>query len=329
VKFDTWEIIVNPRYASLFLSVILCLSVLQPTITISSREPLVSYSVKSSEYYTAHGPVNIDADQDFIDYGFPGDGSAENPYRLERLNITSSASLGKAVSVRDTHSYFIIRDCCIVSEYIGIALLDVTAGTGLINNNTLISASGGGGGITVDTVNCTISDNRCANWAQGIHLNQASQCIISRNNVSDSTYQGINIRYSDNNTIIGNRIINSTQHGLVFVGTSGFNVVYNNTFISNGNVAEYTIDNDHSGSLHSQGYDEGSDNIWYDMGSKTGNIWSDYPGFGSYTIDGPANSFDLYPTSSQPSQVYIIIAFSTALVLTIFLSVFGYRRLHK
>jgi parallel beta-helix repeat protein len=319
----------NLRFASFFLAVILCLSVLQLMIGISSRETLTSCSMASSEYFTVHAPINIDADQDFVDYGFPGDGSAEHPYRLERLSITSNTSLGKAVSVRDTHSCFIIRYCHIVSEYMGIALLDIAAGSGLIFNNTLISASGGGGGITVDTINCTISENRCVNWAQGIHLNQASQCIISRNNVSDSTYQGINIRYSDNNTIIGNRIINSTQHGLAFVGTSSFNVVCNNTFINNGNVAEYTIDNDHSGNLRSQGYDEGSDNIWYDMNSKTGNIWSDYSGFGSYAIDGPANSFDLYPISYQPSQVYIIITFSTLFVLVIFLLLIGYRRIHK
>ena len=319
----------NLRCTSLFLAVILCISISQSTTGANQTEPLVPHSIVSSEYYTVHEPISIDNDQGFIDYGFPGDGSAENPYRLERLSITSNASLGKAVSVRDTHSYFIIRDCHIVSEYMGIALLDIAAGSGLIFNNTLISASGGGGGITVETINCTISENRCVNWAQGIHLNQASQCIISRNNVSDSTYQGINIRYSDNNTIVGNRIINSTQHGLVFVGTSSFNLVYNNTFINNGNVAEYTIDNDQSGNLRSQGYDEGSDNIWYDMTSKTGNIWSDYSGFGSYAIDGPANGFDLYPISSQPSQVYIVITFSTLFVLAIFLLLIRYRRIHK
>jgi parallel beta-helix repeat protein len=179
-------------------------------------------------------------------------------------------------------------------------------------------------------MNCTISENRCVNWAQGIHLNQASKCIISGNNVSDSTYQGINIRYSDNNTIIKNRIINSTEHGLVFVGTSEFNVVYNNTFINNGNVAEYTIDGERSGSLSSQGYDEGSDNVWYDTNSNTGNIWSDYSGFGSYAIDGPAHSIDPYPSSLEPYQVHIIIfSILTVSVLAIFLLVVGYRRMRR
>lgn len=323
----------NQRYVCLFLAVVLCFSILQPITETTREEPyrehIISQSITSAEYYVVHVPIAIESDQDFIDYGFPGDGSTENPYRIEQLNITSSAYLGMAVSVRDTHAFFIVRNCHIVSEYIGIAILNIASGTGCIVNNTLLSSSGNGGGIAIDTDNCTISDNRCINWGQGIHLNQASQCIISRNNVSDSTYQGINIRYSNNNTITRNRIANSTQHGLVFVGTSGFNVVYNNTFIGNGNVAEYTIDNTRNGSLRSQGYDEGSNNTWYDANSKTGNIWSDYSGFGSYGIDGPSNSFDLYPSGSSSSQVYIIIVFSTALVLTLFLSVIGYRRFHK
>ena len=319
----------NLRYAILFLAVILCLSIPQSTIRTNQTETLICYSIRSSEYYAVHGSISIESDQDFIDYGFPGNGSADNPYILERLNVTSSSSLGMAVSVRDTHAYFIIRDCYIVSVYIGIALLDAAAGTGVVVNNTLVSNSGDGGAISVQMVNCTILDNRCVNWAQGIHLNHASQCLISRNNVSDSTYQGINIRYSDYNTIIGNRIINSTQHGLAFVGTSSFNVVYNNTFINNGNVAEYTIDGERNGSLSSQGYDEGNNNMWYETNSRTGNLWSDYSGVGSYVIDGPSSSFDPYPFGSQPSEDYILISIFSVSVLIIILLVVGYRRIRR
>jgi parallel beta-helix repeat protein len=320
----------NLRYVSLFLVIILCFSILQPTHRTNDRQFLISHSIASSEYYSIHVPITIGSDQDFIDYGFAGNGSAENPYRLERLNITSTTLYGTAISIQNTHAHFIIRDCYIVSEYVAIGLIDAAAGTGAIVNNTLVSSSGDGGAILVEMINCTISENRCTNWAQGIHLNQAYQCLISNNNVTDSTYQGINIRYSNNNTIIGNRIINSTQHGLVFVGTSRFNVVYNNTFINNGHVDEYTIDNDHSGNLQSQGYDEGSDNIWYDSSSSTGNVWDDYSGFGAYAIDGPANSFDLYPRSLQPSQVSVfVISILIVSISVIFILVIGYRRLRR
>ena len=35
-------------------------------------------------------PMTIDYDSDFESYGFPGDGSAVNPYRIENYNITTS-----------------------------------------------------------------------------------------------------------------------------------------------------------------------------------------------------------------------------------------------
>lgn len=321
----------NLKCIMLFFAITLCLTILQPTTRINFGEPQVSYSIGNSVYYSAHASISIDSDQDFIDYGFVGNGSVENPFRIERLNITSSVSLGKAVSVRDTHAYFIIRDCYIVSEYIGIALLHVATGTGSIVNNTVISASGNGGGIVIQSGNCTISENRCVNFIQGIHLNEASHCRILKNDISNSNYQGINIRYSDNNTLIGNRIFNSTEHGLALVGTSTFNVVYNNTFIDNGNVAEYNIDGERTGDLTSQGYDEGSNNTWYDVNTNTGNLWSDYSGSGSYAIDGPASSVDPYPTIAQSSQdnTIIIISILTISVLAMVLIVVGSRRLHR
>ena len=320
----------NLRTTSYLFAILLCFSIITSTSATEYREPFFSHSTTSSEYYSIHGPITIDSDQDFIDYGFTGNGSVENPYRIERLNITSNVASGRAISIQNTHAVFVIRDCVIQSQYIGIAVLDVAAGTAFIVNNTLTSLFGDGGGILLQTVNCTVSENRCNSWAQGIHLNQASHCIISRNNISDSTYQGINIRYSDNNTIINNRIFNSTQHGLLFVGTSSFNVAYNNTFINNGNTSEYTVDNDRIGTLNSQGYDEGSDNIWYDIDSKTGNVWNDYSGHGSYAIDGPANSFDLYPISSQSFQIsalFVPILIISGLVIVLIALV--YQRLRR
>ena len=274
----------NLRSISVFLLTLFCFSIVAPTFATDYREPLISHSITSSDYYAVYGSITIESDQDFIDYGFLGNGSVENPYRLERLNITSNIAFSKAISIRDTHAFFIVRDCVIKSQYIGIALLDVATGTGSLINNTLTSISGDGGAILIETRNCTIMENRCFNWAQGIHLNEASQCMISKNNVSDSTYQGINIRYSNNNTIINNRIINCAQHGLAFVGTSRFNKAYNNTFLNNGNVAEYLIDGQRNGTLSSQAYDEGTDNVWHDISSKTGNFWSDYSGYGSYAM---------------------------------------------
>ncbi|TFH09705.1 MAG: hypothetical protein E4H14_03930 [Candidatus Thorarchaeota archaeon] len=322
------------RFTTILLIAIICLGGLQTAVEMDPSSPATVFLIPCSEYYTTHEPISIDSDQDFVDNGFSGNGSLNSPYIIEGLNITSSIFMGSAISVRDTYAHFVIRDCYILSAYIGILVVDAASGTGSIENNTCLSSSGDGGGISVGMDNCTISRNRCMNWGQGIHLNDASRCLISSNNISDSTYQGINIRYSDNNTISGNRILNSSQHGLLFVGTSSFNVAYNNTFIENGNVAMYNIDGERTGNLISQGYDEGSNNVWHDIETETGNLWSDYSGNGSYAIDGPANNVDLYPIKYQPFQdnsdtIITIILIASISALAVILVLIGYRRLNK
>ena len=56
------------------------------------------------------------------------------------------------------------------------------------------------------------------------------------------------------------------------------------------------IDNNLGGS--SQGFDDGTDNTWYDIITSKGNYWNDWSGSGSYAIDGSANCVDLYPLGS-------------------------------
>ncbi len=253
-------------------------------------------SASLSSYFEEHDPISIESNSDFISCASQGSGTQSDPFVIERLNITAVGLQSAAISIRSTTAYFVVKDCYILSEYIGIRCLDTAAGTGLILNNTCISTAWEGGGIVaVDLFNCTIDRNRCCGFSQGIHLNHADRCTITSNNISDSTYQGMNIRYSSNNAIAFNRIENSSEHGLVFVGTSSFNTVFQNVFADNGRVDTYTIDGERSGNLTSQGYDEGSNNIWYDKEHEIGNWWSDYSGTGHYAIDGPASAIDLYP----------------------------------
>ncbi|MHA2211891.1 MAG: NosD domain-containing protein, partial [Candidatus Thorarchaeota archaeon] len=180
--------------------------------------------------------------------------------------------------------------------------------------------SGDGAGIVVwGTQNCTIVGNRLSNLSQGIHLNEAGRNYISSNNITDNNYQGINIRYSHFNTITGNTIANSSQHGLALVGTSSHNVIHHNQFVNNGEEETYLIDGERMGELTSQGFDEGSNNTWYDSATEGGNWWSDYSGSGSYVMDGPSNAVDQYPNAgeNQPKtagldllQIAVVVSFA-------------------
>ncbi|GAJ01466.1 unnamed protein product, partial [marine sediment metagenome] len=88
-----------------------------------------------------HSPIEIASDEDFVTYGFQGNGTADNPYIIEGLNITTAHSLGIGISL--TSKFFIIRNCHVETGGFGIGISVVADGTASIVNNTCISTSMG------------------------------------------------------------------------------------------------------------------------------------------------------------------------------------------
>ncbi|MFX0002637.1 MAG: right-handed parallel beta-helix repeat-containing protein [Candidatus Hodarchaeota archaeon] len=265
-------------------------------IIIASSTIGIIFAINIFSNPNLHPSILIESDADFIPYEFPGNGTKDNPYIIEDLRIGATGRFSIAVDISNTNSYFIIKNCIIYADYIGIGLWDVATGTSCIINNTCISKSGDGGGIVLDnTLNCTILGNTCINFMQGIHLNYASYCLIKLNIIEDNNYQGINIRYSGHNTIINNSIKNSPQHGIALVGNANWNKIYHNFLIDNAYLENYDIDGRLTGTINSQAFDEGNNNFWYDDATKQGNYWSDYLGIGNYSTDGPAGTQDIYP----------------------------------
>ncbi len=241
-------------------------------------------------------PISIQSDVDFVPYDFPGNGTQDNPYIIEDFEIGAYGRWVVGIDIANTNSFFIIKNCIIYTDYIGIQLMNIASGTAWIINNTCISNTGKGGGISVGgTTNCTIIGNICKNLMQGIHLNYASYCLIKLNLIEDNNYQGINIRYSSYNVIINNTVKMAPEHAIALVGDADWNKIYHNVLIDNAYSENYTIDNRLTGIINSQGFDEGTNNLWYDDVNNQGNYWSDYQGIGNYSIDGPAGTEDKYP----------------------------------
>ena len=243
-----------------------------------------------------HPPIIIESDDDFLIYDFTGNGTQDNPYLIENFRIGATGTSSVGIYVTNTNLFFIVKNCLIYTDYIGIQLEDVAVGTAWIINNTCISKSGDGGGIGLGTTtNCSIINNICSNFMQGIHLNYASHCLIKSNIIENNNYQGINIRYSSYNVIINNTVKTCPQHGIALVGNANSNKIYNNILIDNAQSETYNVDGRLTGTINSQAFDEGSNNYWYDDVNKQGNWWSDYQEIGNYSIDGPAGTFDIYP----------------------------------
>lgn len=287
------------------------------TTTTYNNNQYLEENPNLAQTYINHPPIEILSDAAFLGYSFPGNGSNNNPFIIEGYNITSSEN--SAIKISHTNSHFIIQDCLINCEFLGIALEYVSPGTSKIFRNVILSNTDGGGGIALRHMsNCIIEQNTCYNFVQGIHIDDVDNCIFHNNIIKDSTYQGINIRYSNSNNITNNLIINSKQHGIAIVGESANNIIHHNRLEGNAWHNSYDIDGgEPQGPPTSQAYDEGDNNIWYDGTTQEGNYWSNYFGIGPYSIDGPSGAVDLYPfhTTGLTPFILIIILAPVSIVL--------------
>ncbi|MHA1687073.1 MAG: right-handed parallel beta-helix repeat-containing protein, partial [Candidatus Heimdallarchaeaceae archaeon] len=175
---------------------------------------------------TDHEAIEISSDANFS--AFPGSGTANDPYIIEGYHITTNADYG--IYIHDTTKYFIIRNCHINAEEIGIYIYNVADGTTKIINNTVINSIGRGiylnssGYSTV--ANNTVTDNN----QYGIYLEDSSSSTVVNNTVTDNTY-GIYLKDSGYSTVANNTVKNN-RFG-IHLGNSGYSTVANNTVTDN------------------------------------------------------------------------------------------------
>ncbi|NHJ86617.1 MAG: hypothetical protein FK734_14215 [Asgard group archaeon] len=104
-----------------------------------ATERTINFTVKyDTNGYIEHSPIFISGDYGFLSYGFPGDGTKNNPYVIENFNITSTGT-DEGISIYDTTKYFVIRNCYIESLYTGIVLGEIMNGTATIQNNLFVN----------------------------------------------------------------------------------------------------------------------------------------------------------------------------------------------
>jgi parallel beta-helix repeat protein len=271
------------------------------------------------KFFVEHDPIEILNDTAFILYGFEGEGTEESPYIIENFQIESFGFLSNGIYVTGTTDYFIIRNNYLIHEYLAINIHDVAPHTSQVINNTCVGSIDDGCAIGISyTTGCLILDNICSDSSNGIHTNEADSITIKGNKVSNSIYHGISLRFTYSCNVTYNDIRNSGHFGLALIGgITYYNLIHHNTFVNNGISETYNIDNERFGNITSQAYDEGTMNTWYDEEAKTGNFWSDYSGKGDYAIDGPTESFDIYPMKVEKTgyPYLFIICIISMLVL--------------
>ncbi len=190
----------------------------------------MSNEIYSPIELTAPPYFEIESDDDFVSYGFPGSGNLTDPYIIE--NYTISGNYGSIIEIISTTKHFIIRNCNFTGG--GIRIVHVGVGTAIITNNTI---DGSYIGVDVGYAdNCTITFNECRNnYGVGISINNCNFAYVVNNTCIDTDYYGMGLifYYSPYSTIVNNTIIDGGMVGLDFKSSTFSNII-NNSFTNGG-----------------------------------------------------------------------------------------------
>lgn len=234
-------------------------------ITILAFSTLSTYAlwippIIEIEEPTIDAAIKINGDANFLATalleGWPGDGSPENPYIIDGLNISVPYSGCHCIAISNTQVSFIINNCSFHGYYAG---MDLEAGIYLRNvtNGEIIhnTFSWNDFGIyLIRSDSNTVSDNNCTHGI-GIHLIDSDFTTVSDNNCTYNSI-GIHLIDSDSNTISGNNCTNNFWCGISIDGpeywrtsidlydescSSHSNIIANNTCNHN-TVGIYLLD---------------------------------------------------------------------------------------
>jgi parallel beta-helix repeat protein len=150
--------------------------------------------------YKEHSPIVINGNANFsataTAESWSGDGSESTPYIIENLNITGPISqfpnTTDLIVINNTSIHFQIKNCYLNKGYYALSLINVTHGQ-IINNS--IHNSG-----NIDAWQVRFE------YGGGINLEDSKEIVITGNNISNQDTEGIRLKSSWNNTIIGNNL---------------------------------------------------------------------------------------------------------------------------
>jgi len=323
----------------LIIFIVTSLTLMNDPLSYNIPEPSVQSACDNqmlyANTYTSHNQIVISTDTDFSTQGWPGNGTHENPYVIEGLNITAEET---CISIVDTTVYFEIRNCLISSQtpsssdgiylnnVVNVKIQDciierhqngislIRADNCNLTDNIAINNANNGFKIIVSD-KCILSNNLASNNInKGISLWESNYCRVLNNTVMNNSISGFTLYESHNNTLTSNTATvcgtgfsfsNSDNCTLTYnsaVGNSGYGI-YLDTWSDNNTL--YLNRFGDNGKNNAR--DHGGSNAW-DDGISSGNYWKDYDGFGTYQILGRAGSVDYYPfVWESTATIFILI----------------------
>jgi parallel beta-helix repeat protein len=232
--------------------------------------------------------------------GIDVDGSEE--VSLTSVNVSGSGLEGICVDEKSSH-VSMLNNVVSGSASDGISILGNSAGVSILNSRVSGSGDVGvdieGNSSEVSILNSTVKNST----GEGIHCVDSNHNLFSGNEISNSSYYGIFLNNSNNNTICNNTLADNVGNGqprAIYMDTAAQNIIYHNNFLGQQDVecnnANGTWDVGY-GTTRDSGY---GGNYWEKQAGKDAFSGANQDVEGSdgisdkgYTID--ANNKDGYP----------------------------------
>ncbi len=280
-------------------------------------------STKHTKLLTAtpHDPIYISSDQNFSDTatanGWDGDGSPEQPYIIENLEIEAyRMGFTHCIRISGTTVHFIIRNCILKYANATINSAGVLSYSphGQFLNNIVYNCSNG---IWIYSDNNVVDGNTCYDNELAIRIENSEFCTISSNNCSYNMDDGIKLIFSHNNTIrdntcnynpgnaiyladvsMDNQIVNnncSINHVGIFVSMSLENTISNNYLFGNDNQAAFFSSASDNLFTNNTCGEERISSVWLSADSSTNTVsWNSFYIHPAQAVDndGSANIID-------------------------------------
>jgi parallel beta-helix repeat protein len=228
-------------------------------------------------------PLLIDGDDDMAGLGIPGDGSQNNPYIIEDLNISIGSP---CIQIADVSAHFVIRNC-FLRALAGTCLRITNVSDSVVENCILIGAVNAI--VCENSTRVQLSRNTIYDTGDAIYVIEGQYCNISDNTIY-ACYVGVAFQMSRNCSCVDNTIYGNRGTGVDISADSTNNTIRANIVGWNSRVVDPWTNS----------IDRGSNNTW------SGNFWSDYSPPGPYNLSGPAGAQDLDPHLLWDSEYPVI-----------------------
>jgi parallel beta-helix repeat protein len=219
-------------------------------------------------------------------------GNSQNAIRLfssEDTRIYSNvcdSTLGTAIWVESSVGLMIANNTCRYNGGNGISVWDSSE---IFVQNNDCSLNSYAGIVMELAFYCIVTSNRIVgNAMRGMYVAGAYYSDISWNTITENVGEGVYIAGS-HTTLMHNIIAFNSNYGMYLTGCTNVSV-HHNMFVNNNGGLVQGLDTD----AHV--------NHWYDASTAEGNYWSDWVGYGPYSIDGNQEVFDFYPLGESDSD---------------------------